>query len=207
MTRALAILGLLAAGCGAAVPFHRAPVPGPDEGDWGPLRDEASRRVSLYDGFVHRADASATWLSAPVREAGARRLAEWQGKNPAEVEQAVVQGRADATRGEEFLVAVYTADRKANDLDTARSIWHLELDDGTTRVPASEVTAVSADATLRQLYPYVGPFDLVYRARFRWTGAALPGRPFTVRIAGGLGALVLDFGPGGERTRSPRQAP
>jgi hypothetical protein len=207
MTRALAALLLLAAGCAAGVPFHRAPAPGPDAAPWGPLRDEASRRVSLYDGFIHRANASATWFSPPVREAAARRQAEWQGKNPAEVEAAVVDGRTQAEQGEEFLVAVYTAERRANDLDASRSIWHLELDDGTTRVPSSEVTGVSPDATLRQLFPYIDPFDQVYRVRFKWTGAPLQGRPFTLRIAGAVGALVLDFGPDGQRPRPLRLAP
>jgi len=202
-----AALALLAAGCGAGVPFHRAPQPGTDTGDWGELRDQASRRASLYDGFVHRADATATWFSPAVREAGIRRQAEWQARNQAELEQALATGRAEAAKGEEFVVAVYTADRRANDLGSKTSVWHLELDDGEVRVPASEVTALTTDATIRQLFPYVDPFDVVYRVRFRWTGAPLAGRPFRVHIAGGLGAMVLDFGPGGERPQAPRLAP
>jgi hypothetical protein len=202
-----AALALLAAGCGAGVPFHRAPQPGTDTGDWGELRDQASRRASLYDGFVHRADATATWFSPDVREAGIRRQSEWQARNQEEVEQAIATGRAEAAKGEEFVVAVYTADRRANDLDSRTSVWHLELDDGEVRVPASEVTALTTDATIRQLFPYVGPFDVVYRVRFRWTGAPLTERPFKLYIAGGLGAMVLDFGPGGERPQAPRQAP
>jgi len=202
-----AALALLAAGCGAGVPFHRAPQPGTDTGDWGELRDQASRRASLYDGFVHRADATATWFSPAVREAGIRRQAEWQARNQAELEQALATGKAEAAKGEEFVVAVYTADRRANDLDSRTSVWHLELDDGEVRVPASEVTALTTDATIRQLFPYVGPFDVVYRVRFRWTGAPLTGRPFRLHIAGGLGAMVLDFGPGGERPQAPRLAP
>jgi hypothetical protein len=208
MTRALAVVVLLlAAGCGTSTPYQRAPVPGRDAGDWGQLRDDASRRATLYDGFDHRGNASATWRSPQVREAEVRRQAEWQGKGAAETEQAVAQGRAEAARGEEFMVAVYTADRRANDLDAPRSVWHLELDDGATRVPASEITAVNADATIRQLFTYVGPFDVVYRVRFKWTGAPLAGRPFTLRISGSLGALVLDFGPDGQRTMPPRLAP
>ena len=74
-------------------------------------------------------------------------------------------------------------------------------------MPASEVVALTTDATIRQLFPYVDPFDVVYRVRFKWTGAPLEGRPFTLRISGGLGAVVLDFGPGGERPGAPRLAP
>jgi hypothetical protein len=208
MTRAWAAVALLlAAGCGGGFPLRRAPTPERDAADWGPLRDAASRRATLYDGFVHRASASATWLSPPVREAAARRQAEWQGKGPAETEQALARARADAARGEEFVVAIYTAERRANDLDAPRSIWHLELDDGQARVPAAEITAIAADATVRQLFPYVGPFDLVYGVRVPWTGAPLQGRPFTLRISSSLGALVLDFGPDGQPAVAPRQAP
>jgi hypothetical protein len=209
MTRAATIstLALLLAGCASGVPMRRAPVPGPEVGEWGLLRDSASRRTSLYDGFVHRANASATWFSPRVREAGVRRQAEWEGKNQAETEEAVAIGRADALLGEEFLISFYTAERRANDLDAPRSIWHLELDDGETRVPALEIIGFTTDATIRQLFPYVDPFEVVYRVRFKWTGAPLEGRPFKLRIAGGLGALVLDFGPDGERTFTPRLAP
>jgi len=202
-----AALALLAAGCGMGVPFQRAPEPGIDAGEWGELRDQASRRASIYDGFVHRADASATWFSPAVREAGIRRQAAWQAKNQAETEQALARGQAEAAKGEEFVVAVYTADRRANDLDSRTTVWHLELDDGAVRVPASEVTALTADATIRQLFPYVDPFDVVYRVRFKWTGAPLVGRPFKLHVASGLGAMVLDFGPGGERPSAPRLAP
>lgn len=209
MTRAAAIstLVLLVAGCASGVPVRRAPEPGPEAGEWALLRDAASRRATLYDGFIHRANASATWFSPKVREAGVRRQAEWEGKGAAEIEQAVATGRADALLGEEFLVAFYAADRRANDLDAPRSIWHLELDDGETRVPASEIVGFTTDATIRQLFPYVDPFVVVYRVRFRWTGPPLEGRPFKLRIAGGLGAVVLDFGPEGERTFRPRLAP
>jgi hypothetical protein len=209
MTRATVLSAalLLAAGCSTGMKLRRAPSPGPNAGDWAEVRDGASRRANLYDGFVHRATASATWFSPLVREAGARRLADWQGKNEAETEQLVAKGLADADLGEEFVVAFYSAERRTNDLDMPRSVWHLELDDGQVRVPASEVVALTSDATIRQLFSYVGPFDVVYRVRFRWTGATLEGRPFTMRIGGGLGAVVLDFGPGGERPTSPRLAP
>ena len=209
MTRASLVLALvlLSAGCSLAFPLRRAPVPGSEEGDWAQLRDGASRRATLYDALIHRANASATWLSPQVREAGIRRRAGWEARNQAEIEQAVAKGRADAALGEEFVLAFFTAERRANDLDSTRTVWHLELDDGETRTPATEITALPVDATLRQLYTYVDPFDLVYRVRFKWTGAPLAGRPFKVRIAGALGELVLDFGPGGERTRLPQLAP
>jgi hypothetical protein len=204
---ALAAALLLATACSAGQRLTRAPSPGPNSGEWATVRDAASRRASLYDGLVHRANATATWYSPLVREVGLRRLSDWQGKSEVETEQAVAKGQADALLGEEFVVAFYSAERRTNDLDAPRSVWHLELDDGETRVPASEVVALTTDATIRQLFPYVDPFDVVYRVRFKWTGRSLEGRPFTVRIGGGLGALLLDFGPDGKRPSAPRLAP
>jgi hypothetical protein len=198
---------LLAAACSPGPRLTRAPSPGPNSGEWGTVRDDASRRAGLYDGLVHRANASATWFSPLVREVGLRRLSDWQGKTSEETEQAVAKGQADALLGEEFVVAFYSAERRTNDLDAPRSVWHLELDDGETRVPASEVVALTTDATIRQLFPYVDAFDVVYRVRFKWTGRSLEGRPFTLRIGGGLGAVLLDFGPDGKRPYAPRQAP
>ncbi len=210
MTRAgamVVVVAVLAAGCGLNTQLRRAPAQGPEAGDWSRLRDAASRRATLYDGLVHRANASATWFSPPVRESSLRLLAEWQAKGEAETEQAVALGRAEDARGEEFVVALYTADRRVNDLDSKKSVWHVELDDGQVRVPASEITAIGSDANLRQLLPYLDPFDLVYRVRVAWTGAPLQGRPFKLRISGGVGALVLDFGPDGSQPFPSRMAP
>jgi hypothetical protein len=198
---------LLLAGCPSAVLTQRAPVPGADDEAWGKVRDAASRRADLYDGFVHRATASATWLSPPVREAAVRRLAEWQGLGPAETEKALEASRQQVALGEEFMLAFYSADRRANFLDAKETVWHIELVAGDVRAPAIEVRELTSDATIKQLYPYVSPFDVVYRVRVKWSGPPLEGRPFALSVASGYGAVVLDFGPDGERPTRPRQAP
>jgi len=210
--RLLLALGLALAGCSAYREVRSTlpplePQPGPEAGDYATLRDAASRRARLYDGFVHRADLNGTWLSAEVRLAGTRRLAEWQGWSQAELDKALALDQAEAAKGEQFLLALYTADRHHNDLDAPSSTWRVVLDDGTTQATATSVEAVPADATVRQLFPYVGPFDVVYRARLPWTGAPLAGRPFTLKLLSALGPLVLDFSPGGTPADRPHQAP
>jgi hypothetical protein len=200
------LAALLLAGCGG-LPLKHAPEPGTDDAAWGALRDQASRRGDLYDGLIHRASASATWLSPRVREASVRRLAEWQGLTAAELEQALARSRAQAALGEEFVLAFFAADRRANDLEGKDAVWHVELVDGEARAPASDVTELTANLTIKQLYPYVGPFDVVYRVRVKWGGPPLEGRPFQLRVGSGYGAVVLDFGPDGERPTRPRQAP
>jgi len=214
MTRHLAavLLSLALAGCGAVQGVKsrlppREPRSGPEDGAYTEVRGAASRRARLYDGLVHRADLSGSWLSPEVREAGVRLVATWQDWGPAELEAALAAGRAESAKGEEFMLSLYTADPKHNDLANPGSVWRILLDDGATQVTATSVEIVPADATTRQLFPYVGPFDTVYRVRVPWTGAPLAGRPFTLKLLGALGPLVLDFGPNGKRPERPHQAP
>jgi hypothetical protein len=209
---AVALLSLAVVGCGAVQGVKarlppREPQPGPEDGAYADLRDDASRRARLYDGFVHRADLNGTWLTPAVREAGVRRVAAWQGWGKDELEAALAANRAEAAKGEEFVLSLYTADPRHNDLADKGSIWRVQLDDGEIQATATSVEVMPRDANTLQLFPFVGPFDVVYRARLPWTGAPLAGRPFTLKLMGALGPLVLDFGPGGKQAERPHQAP
>jgi hypothetical protein len=210
--RALLLAALALCGCGAIHGVRsrlppREPQPGPEAGQWADLRDAATRQQKLYDGFIHRATATATWLSPEVREAATRRLAEWQGWSQADLDTALAADRAEAAKGEEFVLAFYTAERRQNDLDARPSIWRLELLDGTDQAAAASATVVSDDATMKQLFPYVGPFDLLYRVRVPWKGAPLAGRPFQLRIAGAVGRMELRFNQKAGEAERPHQAP
>jgi hypothetical protein len=210
--RALALLALALAGCGtwqgvkSRLP-PREPQPGPDDGAYADARDAVTRSARLYDGFVHRADVTVTWLSPEVRDAGTRRMAAWQGWSAEELEKALAAQEAEAAKGEQFLVSLYTADRKHNDLASPGSIWRIQLDDGAVQAGAAAVEYVASDANARQLFPFIGHFDTAYRVRVPWTGAPLTGRPFALKLLSTIGPLVLDFGPRGQRGDRPHEAP
>ncbi len=204
--RALAAAAVvLLAGC----PFHpRNPMPRPDQGEWARARDRASRHADLYDGLIHKATATATFLSPEVREARARRLAEWLSWTQDELERRLQAEQADAAAGEEFVVALYTADTAWNDLDARESIWRLAVALGQVEVLPSKIEALREDATLHELFPWIGPFDMVWRVRYPHPpDGPLAGRPFVLRISSALGALPLDFGAPPEPIELPRQAP
>jgi hypothetical protein len=209
---ALALVALALAGCGtwqgvkSRLP-PREPQPGPDDGTYAEVRDAVTRSARLYDGFVHRADVTVTWLSPEVRDAGTRRLAAWQGWTTAELDAALAAQQAEASKGELFFVSLYTADRKHNDLANQGSIWRIQLDDGAVQAPAAAVELVPLDANAVQLFPFIDHFDTAYRVRVPWTGAPLQGRPFALKILSSLGPLVLDFGPRGKQGDRPHQAP
>jgi hypothetical protein len=180
----------------AGCPYHpRAPLPRPREGEWAMERERETRRALLYDGMQHRATATATYLSPAVREARARRLAEWLDWTPKELEDRLAQERQEAQAGEELVLAFFTAQPRENDLDAPRSIWRVALKVGTEDLLATRVTSVQADATIVELFPYVGPFDVVYRVFLPHSPSGpIVDRPFLVQLASALGKLELDFG-------------
>jgi hypothetical protein len=197
-TARLCVAGAAAAAAlalGGCLARHRAPDPRPNVGEWAQQRDAATRRAMLYDGLKHRATGTATLLALPVREARARRLAEWLGWTAPELEHRLEQERAEAADGEEFILSFYTADPKDNDLDAPRSVWRVAVKVDGGDVLATRITSVDRDATNLALYPFVGPFDTIYRVFLpQASGGSLAGREFTFELASGRGKVSLDFG-------------
>jgi hypothetical protein len=206
MTRSWRVASLLAvaaavgaAGC-TTVNYYRtkAPDPGRNEGEWAAIRNSNTRRAILYDQFQQRAMATATYLSPVVREARTRRLGEWLGWTQKELDERLRAEAAEAAKYDDFQLAVFTSQRKSNDLDAKSSIWRLalQLDTG-DEVVTRDATALDANATVTGLFPYVGGFDTVYRIRFnRVPGGPLAERPFALVIASALGRMELHYGDG-----------
>lgn len=208
------VAAALAALCGLAackaVDTVRAtsPVPAPREGEWAAVRSQATRRALIFDRLSHRATATATYLPLSVREARVRRLAEWQGWTEEEKAAHLVTERAEAQKYEEFLLAFYVSESRANDLDAPASVWRLalKLEDGD--VVTRDATALEPDVNLMGVFPYVGPFDVVYRVRFpKPSGAPLADRPFRLEIASALGKLELPFNDGRMGPDRPEGSP
>ena len=188
-----ALAGMGAAGCLFVHP--RQPQPSPGAGEWAEVRSNATRAKQLYDGLVHRANAIATHLTPRVREVRATRLADWLAWSPAELDARLARERAEAALGEEFVVAFYTSDARANDLDAPQSVWRVAVVVDGLNVLASKVESIAFDATVRALFPLVGPFDTVYRVRFPPTpDGPLADRAFVFRLSSPLGTMDLDFG-------------
>ncbi len=176
----------------------KAPDPGTNQGEWATARNAATRRALLYDEFQQRAIVTATYLSPAVREARAHRLGEWLGWTQQELADRLKTEADEAAKYDDFQVALFTPDRKANDLDSKSSIWRLalRLDTG-DEVVTHDATAVELNANVVNLFPYVSSFDTVYRVRFnRVSGGPLAGRPFTFVMASALGKIELSFGDG-----------
>lgn len=190
LSAALAAAALATTGC-----HPRTPLPRPREGEWAIARDEATRRFELYDAFTHRATATATHLSLHVREARARRLGEWLGWTEQELATRLAQERSEYAEGEEFLLAFFPANERAQDLDAPQSVWRIALKVDGADVLARKATSIPTDVNLAELFPYIGPFDVMYRLTFpRPPSGELAGKRFTVELASGLGKVELEFG-------------
>jgi hypothetical protein len=172
--------------------------PSTREGAWAKARDGATRTAKLYDVLDDVAFATATWQSDAVRVARVDRLAEWKGMAAAEKEALLARERVEAAEGEEFLLALFTDDRRANDLATDKGTWRIALlVNGNEQAVPVKVLVVRRDPTIQALYPYVTEFVTLYRVRFpKVPGQApLSTLPFELRIAGALGTLRMSWEP------------
>jgi hypothetical protein len=208
MRRAAAVAAAAAlALSGCATLQAREPNPQPTEGVWAKVRDARTRHAILYDGIIHRATATATFLDPEAREARARRLAEWSSWTQEELRARLAWEAEQASKGEDFVLVFYAADKADNDLDGLKSVWHVTVQDGASERVASRITAADLDATVRALYPWAGPFDVVYEVRFPRGAEPLAGRPFSLVLAGAVGRIALDYGKPAEPFSVPRIGP
>jgi hypothetical protein len=174
------------------------PHPSTKEGAWAEARDAATRTAKLYDVLADVAFATATFQSEAVRTARVERMVQWKGMLPAEKEALLAKERTELAEGEDFLLAFFTDDRRANDLATDRGTWRVALVvDGSEQPLPAKVTLVKRDPTIQALYPYITEFETLYRVRFPKYPRAVPLAevPFQLRIAGALGTLDLAYAP------------
>jgi len=192
VTRAPVLLAALLAACTYGRPAHE----GAEARAWSKSLARSVRSGKVYDRLESRAFAGAIYLSVEVRRQRAGQVAAWQAMTAAERDALLRREAAEAEQYEEFHLSFYTPDEKDNELDTRRSTWRVALVvPGEGESLPAEVRRLPADAQVRELYPFVGAFDTVYRVRFpRWKGAPLDGRPFLLRVAGAAGQVDLDFG-------------
>ncbi|MGB8932088.1 MAG: hypothetical protein WCC48_12670 [Anaeromyxobacteraceae bacterium] len=195
-------LAAVLAGCGT---LSHAPDPEIDSGAWPEARDRSTRFTDLYDGFEHRASIWTVRLTLEVREERTRRLAQWLSWTQAELEAKLAEERAEAGKWDDFVVFLYTADQKWNDLDATSSIWRLEFDVGGGEALAARAESIGRNATFDALFPMGGPFDTAYRLRFPLQSDGATPLPGFLRLASALGEMRLAYTPGAKPTPAPRK--
>src|SRR3990170_1158883 len=137
--RQYAILLVSLVGCSFAQ--TRQPVPQPDEGGWPLERNRFTRTTKVYDRFDDIAFVTATYQAPTVRALRIERIAVWRGLADKERDALLTQEKNEQGRYEDFLLAFYTGDRAANDLDSKKSVWRVALEvrhPGATKVLETE---------------------------------------------------------------------
>jgi len=192
MRRAALLALAAAAGCSV---LHN-PQGGPEADAWSAARGRWTREGRLYDRFETHALATATYQSPEVRRVRVEQVAAWKAMTEEERARALAGERAEAAKGEDFLVSFFTTDARDNDLDDRHTVWRvaLVLDEG-EELP-SEIRTVRVDTLLKALHPFIHEYDTVYRVRFPpVAGEPLEKRHFILRIAGSEGKMDFDYGP------------
>jgi hypothetical protein len=183
--------GFGAGGCAtvpAAGPAHLAPAT--TTTTWEAARDEATRRVEVYDVLDRQADLRATLLTPRVRKAFLDERARFHGAFAAAAQRDwVAMGTADegvdatpqkGPQGEDevlVFVAFYASDPKTRSLATRTSIWDVALVHDSLRVRPSRIEELSVSPAVVEVFPYVDRFDDVYLLHFPLVDAATGATP------------------------------
>ncbi len=172
--------------------------------------DRYSGHGTVYGGKKHRFDlamelralAAATFESAELREARARRLAAFRAEPPPVLERRLAEERAAAAAGHAFILGVFVSDRRYDDFDHPDSVWRLAM---VTLAGEAEPVSVRrlgrSTLALRALYPYLDERWVAYEVTFPRTrpdGAPLlqsEQEPLMLRVASALGTAELRVEP------------
>lgn len=171
MTRALCLLVLGAAACGAAEPRVRLVEdwPAAPTGDYAGVTERWTRTARMRGQYQEAIELAATFKSPEWRAARAEMDADARGLEGEARAQRIAQARAEAAGPYEFELMVVTWDRRENDLDRgAKSVWRVRLLDeqGMEIEPLEIIKDKRPPFIIRQEFPAFGDFATAYLARF-----------------------------------------
>lgn len=131
--------------------------------------DRWTRKARIYAGGLDlELIVAATFKSAAFREAYTAEYARAYRLSRAETEKMMKDQRDAAVSHNDFIVSAFVPEKRWNDFNETDAIWKLYLTpDGIKRIKPLEVRKIkAADATVTHFFPYVSPWDVVYRVRF-----------------------------------------
>ncbi len=177
LAAALAGCAHAAAGCDLETPYEDAVA------HW-------TARAEVYQLLDQRAAFNATVESRVFREQRARERGRELGL-PVEAITADVQKEIAASdAATSFVVGAYTDRVRDNNLADKVSLWRIALETQAGELAPTKVALIGRpDDNLRKLYPYLDPFQKVYRIEFPRVAQG----PVTLRIASGQGIADLKF--------------
>jgi len=168
---ALALALAALAGCGTAAWLKDKfdpRQPGPDQ-DYQAAIAPYLATAEVYSGPATEMKAAILPLTGPVRRAMVERSALALGLTPEEKARRLDEQARDAAGDLEIVVSVYVPERKWNDLTAAKPDWRVYLLDaaGARQAPLDARVIKERTALNEALYYFWGPWDKLYRLRFR----------------------------------------
>ena len=200
-------------GCSAALLGGYDPSLAMDSHGYRQVLGRWTKHLKVYRHFEAKIFATATYLSPEFREAWIRRETRLLGLPAGDVRLLEARHAERDRRYHEFVVAVYTAERRWNDLDSDGSMWRIKLaNDRNQEVSPSQVERQDLRrGDLRSYFPYIGVFHHAYLVRFPKMILELNApiidqgvHAFSLRLLSGIAVAKLewslaDLGPTGPR--------
>jgi len=128
-----------------------------------------TRQVRIYvGGFDLELIAAVTFKSLSFREAYTAEYARTYRLSPAEKEKMLKDQQEAAGLYHEFFISAYIPDRRWNDFHEKDTIWKIFLSEnsGTKIKPIETRRIKNVDAAITHFFPFVSPWDVVYRIKF-----------------------------------------
>ena len=199
----LAVCALSLAGCAAGSPlFPGDPSLALESERYRVVLEQWTKQQKVYRHFEAKIFATASYLSPDLRQAYIRRRTRVLGLPPSEIRLLEAEHADRARRYHEFIVSIYTGERRWNDLDAADSMWRVSLrNDHNQEVSPTEVKRQDLrSGDLRAYFPYISVFQQAYLVRFPRTilelnvpviGADV--RRFSLRFLSGVAVAELSW--------------
>src|SRR5262245_56396245 len=141
--------------------------------------------------------ASIVWdvvyKSDEFREAMARRYAKAYRLTEAELNARIAQEKEEARRGPEFMVVLYTYDRKWNDLAKPDTIWRVRLETGNESYEPVKVTEIKPTPLDQTFYPFMETWTHAYTVLFPSGSLSTDRQDFRLAIFGIKGHETLSW--------------
>jgi hypothetical protein len=130
------------------------------------------------------------YKSEEFREAYEREYAKIYHLSESELQSRIREEQEEARDGDEFVVILYTYDKKWNDLESAQTSWRVRLAVGNEEYEPVNITKVKPNPVNQTFYPFMEPWTKTYSVFF--APGSIPKNPQNFK-------LTL-FGVKGEQT-------
>jgi hypothetical protein len=190
------------------------PVVGGDEYEHELLR--WTRKAEVYRHFEAKIFLTATYQSREFRNAYLRKRTAILGLGEQDRLQFEQEQRKHEESFHEFFVAVYTGQRRWNDLDRKPSLWRVTLvNDRNERVAPLEVIRLDQrDAEVLAFYPFFDAFTQGYMIRFPKTSLELSTpiidetvRSFSLQLSSSIAVVEVSWEHEGKPAAATPSAP